>query len=156
MMATSRHRQGLGREDRRHCRYRAISSCWNSLKRKLPGQLGDIATIPGLGPKRVKLLYDKLKVRTLDDFRRTLNAGRLRELRGFGPAIEKKISAALEKPPAEKRFKLSVAEAEAEALVGFLCPTWATHYTSRRDGPLIRFHLLCNTISCIIPRQRAA
>ena len=97
-----------------------ISSCSNSLRKKLPGQLGDIAAIPGLGPKRVKLLYDKLKVRTLDDLRRTLNAGRLRELRGFGPTIEKKISAALEKPPAEKRFKLSVAEAEAEALVGFL------------------------------------
>jgi hypothetical protein len=39
----------------------------DSLKKKLPGELGEIAAIPGLGPKRVKLLYDKLKVRTLDD-----------------------------------------------------------------------------------------
>ena len=91
-----------------------------SLKKKLPGQLGEIAEMPGLGPKRVKLLYDKLKVRTLDDLRRVLKTGRLHELRGFGPTIERKISAALEKPPAEKRYKLSVAEAEAEALVGFL------------------------------------
>ena len=91
-----------------------------SLKKKLPGQLGEIAEMPGLGPKRVKLLYDKLKVRTLDDLRRVLKTGRLHELRGFGPTIEKKISVALEKPPAEKRYKLSVAEAEAEALVGFL------------------------------------
>jgi DNA polymerase (family 10) len=92
----------------------------DSLKKKLPGELGEIATMPGLGPKRVKLLYDKLKVRTLDDLRRVLKAGRLGELRGFGPIIEKKISAALEKPRVEKRFKLAVAEAEAEALVGFL------------------------------------
>jgi hypothetical protein len=35
-------------------------------------------------------------------------------------------------------------------------PTGVTHYTLRRDGPLIRFHLLCNAISYIIPRQRAA
>ena len=62
------------------------------LKKELPGQLGDIAALPGLGPKRVRLLYDKLKVRTLDDLRRVLKAGRLRELRGFGPTIEKKIS----------------------------------------------------------------
>ena len=92
----------------------------DSLKKKMPGQLGEIAALPGLGPKRVRLLYDELKVRTLDDLRRVLKAGRLRELRGFGPTIEKKISGALDRPPAEKRYKLSVAEAEAEALVGYL------------------------------------
>jgi DNA polymerase (family 10) len=92
----------------------------DTLKRKLPGQLGDIVALPGLGPKRVKLLYDKLKVRTLDDLRRVIKSGRLREIRGFGPTIEGKLSVALEKPRTEKRFKLSVAEAEAEALTTFL------------------------------------
>src|ERR1700693_5446912 len=33
-----------------------------ALKKKLPGELGDIAALPGLGPKRVKQLYDKFKV----------------------------------------------------------------------------------------------
>jgi DNA polymerase (family X) len=92
----------------------------DSLKRKLPGQLGEIAALPGLGPKRVKLIHDKLKVSTLDDLRRVVKTGRLHGLRGFGPIIEKKLSAALEKPTTEKRFKLSAAEAEAEALVAFL------------------------------------
>jgi DNA polymerase (family 10) len=90
------------------------------LKKKLPGQLGDMAALPGLGPKRVKLLYDKLKVRTLDDLRRAIKAGRLQKLRGFGPTMEKKLTGALEKPVVEKRFKLAVAEAEAEALVSYL------------------------------------
>ena len=92
----------------------------DSLKRKLPGELGEIATLPGLGPKRVKLLHDKLKVSTLDDLRRVVKTGRFHGIRGFGPIIEKKLSDALEKPATKKRFKLSVAEAEAEALVGFL------------------------------------
>ena len=92
----------------------------DALKKKLPGELGEIAALPGLGPKRVKLLHDKLKVSTLDDLRRVVKTGRLHGIRGFGPTIEKKLSAALEKPAAEKRFKLSVAEAEAEALVSFL------------------------------------
>jgi len=92
----------------------------DSLKKKLPGQLGDIAALPGLGPKRVKLLYEKLKVRTLDDLRRVIKSGRLHELRGFGPTIEQKLLGALEKPRVEKRFKLAVAEAEAESLVGYL------------------------------------
>jgi DNA polymerase (family 10) len=109
----------------------------DALKKKLPGQLGDMAALPGLGPKRIKLLYDKLKVRTLDDLRRIIKTGRLHELRGFGPVIEKKLSAALEKPPAEKRFKLSVAESEANALVAFLRNSGrvavAGSYRRRRD-----------------------
>lgn len=109
----------------------------DTLKRKLPGELGDMAALPGLGPKRIKLVYDKLKVRTLNDLRRAIKTGRLRELRGFGPAIEKKLLGALEKPAPAKRFKLSVAEAEAEALVNFLRDSGravvAGSYRRRRD-----------------------
>ena len=92
----------------------------DQLKKKLPGELGDIAALPGLGPKRVKLLHDKLKVSTFDDLRHVVRTGRLHEIRGFGPTIERKLIAALKKPTVVKRFKLSVAEAEAEALVAFL------------------------------------
>jgi DNA polymerase (family 10) len=109
----------------------------DQLKKKLPGELGDMAALPGLGPKRVKLLYDKLKVHTLEHLRRTIRAGRLRELHGFGPKTEKKLLSALEKPQAEKRFKLSVAEAEAEALIAFLRDggrvVVAGSYRRRRD-----------------------
>ncbi len=109
----------------------------DALKKKLPGELGEIAALPGLGPKRVKLLHDKLKVSTLDGLRRVIKTGKLHGIRGFGPIIEKKLSAALEKPVAERRFKLSVAEAEAEALVGFLRAAGravvAGSYRRRRD-----------------------
>jgi DNA polymerase (family X) len=91
-----------------------------SLKRELPGQLGEIAALPGLGPKRVKLLYDKLHVSSLEDLRRVLRQGRLGEIKGFGPVIEQKLRAALQKPVAEKRFKLPIAEAEADALLKYL------------------------------------
>ena len=92
----------------------------DTLKRKLPGELGEIAALPGLGPKRVKLLYDKLHVRTLADLKRAVETGRLREVRGFGPTIEQKLLQALKQPRSEKRFKLRAAEAEAEALVELL------------------------------------
>jgi DNA polymerase (family X) len=91
-----------------------------SLKRELPGELGELVAIPGLGPKRVKLLHSKLRVRSIDDLRRAAKAGRLRNLRGFGAKIEEKVLAAVAKPTGEKRFRLSVAEAEAEALVEYL------------------------------------
>jgi len=92
----------------------------DKLKKELPGDLGEMASLPGLGPKRIKLLYDKVKVRTLDDLRKAIQKGKLRGLHGFGPVIEQKLAAALEKPAPEKRFRLATAEAEAEALVNFL------------------------------------
>jgi DNA polymerase (family X) len=110
------------------------------LKRELPGDLGEIAALPGLGPKRVKLLYDKLGIRSLEDLRRAVKSGRLRELRGFGVKSEQKLAAALAKPRVEKRFKLSQAEAEAESLLSYLRPSAsdgqvivAGSYRRRRD-----------------------
>lgn len=109
----------------------------DQLKRKLPGDLGEMAALPGLGPKRIKLLYDKAKVHTLDDLRRAIRTGKLVGLRGFGPVIEKKLAAALAKPTGERRFKRSVAEAEAESLVAFLRDKGrvvvAGSYRRRRD-----------------------
>jgi DNA polymerase (family 10) len=92
----------------------------DSLKKQLPGDLGEVAALPGLGPKRVKLIYDKLKVRTLDDLRGVLENGELARLKGFGPTSAKKLAAALEKPREAKRFRLAVAEAEAAALTAYL------------------------------------
>ncbi len=109
----------------------------DTLKKKLPGQPGEMAALPGLGPKRVKLLYDELKIRTLDDLRRAIKTGRLREIRGFGPAIEQKLLGALEQPRPARRFKISEAEAEADALVAFLRGSGrvavAGSYRRRRD-----------------------
>lgn len=91
-----------------------------SLKRELPGDLGEIVAIPGLGPKRVKVLIDELGVRSIEDVRRAVKLGRLNELRGFGPKLQRNIAAALAKPVAVKRFKLPFAEAEATALTDWL------------------------------------
>jgi len=112
----------------------------DELKREMPGDLGEIAALPGLGPKRVKLLHEKLGVKSLEDLHRAVKAGRLRTLRGFGPKSEEKLLAALAKPPSERRFKLAAAEQEAEALVSYLRPAVgagqiavAGSYRRRRD-----------------------
>lgn len=72
------------------------------LKRALPGELGEIAALPGVGPKRLKLLSDRLGVRSLDDLRRYAAAGKLRELKGFGATFEARLLAALDKPSASR------------------------------------------------------
>src|SRR5438105_13420345 len=49
------------------------------LAAKLPAGLLDLLRIPGLGPKRVKLLYKKLKVKSAADLAKVLDAGKRSE-----------------------------------------------------------------------------
>jgi DNA polymerase (family 10) len=61
------------------------------LEKRMPAALVELTTVPGLGPKRVRLLYDRLETRTLEDLERAARAGRIREIRGFGPKTEERI-----------------------------------------------------------------
>ena len=91
------------------------------LKKKLPGDLADLAEIPGLGPKRVKLLFRKLKIVSVQDLLKAARSGRLRKIKGFGPKIEMNIlKAAGQFTGAAKRLKLSVAEQLAAPLLAYL------------------------------------
>src|SRR2546421_5636421 len=60
------------------------------LAAKLPAGLLDLLRIPGLGPKRVKLLYKNLKVKSAADLAKALDAGKVQKLKGFGPKIDRK------------------------------------------------------------------
>src|SRR5881396_1787990 len=48
-----------------------------ALLRKLPPGLLDLLRIPGLGPKRVRLLHDKLKIKTAADLAKAVAAGKV-------------------------------------------------------------------------------
>jgi DNA polymerase (family 10) len=56
----------------------------DELERRMPAALGELATLPGLGPKRIKALYEALEVRNLEDLERAARSGRVRGIRGFG------------------------------------------------------------------------
>jgi len=92
-----------------------------ALVRKLPPGLLDLLRIAGLGPKRVKLLHDKLKVKTVADLAKAVEQGKVAELRGFGPTMVEKIRAGLgQAQRAERRLLLHEAEQHARALVEYL------------------------------------
>src|SRR5207302_11051982 len=91
------------------------------LARKVPAGLLDLLRIPGLGPKRVKLLYKKLKVKSAADLAKALDAGKVRKLKGFGPKMEEKMRAGLGQAQAtERRMLLNEAETQATAVVTYL------------------------------------
>ncbi len=88
---------------------------------RVPPSLADLATIQGLGPKRVKILYEKLGVRTFEDLAKALRDGRARELPRFGETLEKKILQAVEKrTQAPRRTPRPMAEPIAERLLADL------------------------------------
>jgi DNA polymerase (family 10) len=91
------------------------------LASKLPAGLLDLLRIPGLGPKRVKLLYKKLKVKSAADLATALDKGRVRKLKGFGPKMEEKMRAGIgQAQVGERRMLLNEAETQATAVVAYL------------------------------------
>jgi DNA polymerase (family X) len=93
-------------------------SLHQQLARKLPAGLLDLLRIPGLGPKRVKLLYKNLKVKSAADLAQALEKGRVQKLKGFGPKMEEKIRAGLgQAQVTERRMLLNEAETQAQAIV---------------------------------------
>lgn len=91
---------------------------------KIPEGLVEIMRIPGLGPKRAKLLYDKLHIESIDQLEKAAAAGRLQELRGFKEALVAKIVQGIHDYEARGgRCRLSEADAYALPLVEYLKTT---------------------------------
>ena len=59
--------------------------------RHIPATLTDLLKIPSLGPKRVHILFQKLKVKDEQDLEKAVQSGKVRELDGFGAKTEAKI-----------------------------------------------------------------
>lgn len=93
----------------------------DTLHRQLPPSLGALLKVPGLGPKRVRALFDELNVRTTEELYTAARAGRVRELRGFGEKTEAHILQTLEQHVTKKlRFPIAVAAQYAEPLAAML------------------------------------
>ena len=54
------------------------------LGKRMPAGVTELLRVPGLGPKRVRVLYHELDVHSLPQLQRAALDGRLRELAGFG------------------------------------------------------------------------
>jgi DNA polymerase (family 10) len=93
------------------------------LKARIPSGLIAVTRIPGLGPKRARLLYDQLGVESLDDLRKAAEAGTLKDVPGFGAKAEENVKEALAAGAdgrARVRTLLSKALAVGDELVGLL------------------------------------
>jgi len=66
------------------------------LKAKFPETLFELFRIPGLGPKRIRQLYDGLGIKSAAELGAAAQAGKLEAIAGFGKKMEEKILQGLE------------------------------------------------------------
>ena len=60
-------------------------------KKKLPINLDEITSVEGLGPRKAKILYQKLGVKNIKDLEKAAKAHKIAPLFGFGEKTEKNI-----------------------------------------------------------------
>ena len=70
------------------------------LRARFPPGLIEITRLPGLGPKRARLLYTELGIDSPEKLREAALAQRLQAVRGFGAKFETSVLAALDQMPA--------------------------------------------------------
>jgi DNA polymerase (family 10) len=88
---------------------------------EVPAGLVDVTRLPGLGPKRVKILHQELGIRDLTGLERAARKQRIRELAGFGAKTEQRIFEALSRhTQEERRYKLADVEEIARSYVDYL------------------------------------
>ena len=68
---------------------------YEEFKKKIPINLDELMQVEGLGPKRAKVLYEKLKVRDLKTLERAARTHKIAPLFGFGEKTEKNILEAI-------------------------------------------------------------
>ena len=61
------------------------------LRKQLPPHLPDLLKVKGLGPKKVKALWQHRKITTLEELKAAAAAGKLRDLEGMGEKTEQNI-----------------------------------------------------------------
>ena len=69
---------------------------YEKLKKSIPPGLLDILKIPGLGPKKVRAVYEKLDIQSIGELEYACIENRLIDLDGFGKKSQEKILKGIE------------------------------------------------------------
>lgn len=93
----------------------------DQLRRELPPGLRQLLAVPGIGPKRAKLLYEVLGVDSLEQLAGACREGTVAGLRGMGTRGQQRILQAVEdRLSKSRRFGIALATELADTLVRHL------------------------------------
>jgi len=102
------------------------------LRGKFPPGLIEVMHLPGFGAKRARKLFDELGVDSLDALRAAVEAGKVRELRGFGLKAEMQLKETLASYHATGGPAPRVVLSRAEAIAGEVLASLREHPASDR------------------------
>src|ERR1700694_586253 len=87
------------------------------LRAEFPAAILELFSISGLGAKKIKALYEKLHISSIEQLQKACEAGRVAELPGFGETTQSKICEAIARRAKHAgSFQLGQIAAEAETL----------------------------------------
>ena len=89
---------------------------YDELQRGLPPGLMEIIRVQGVGPKRAKILYDKLKIKDIPSLEKACRDGKIAKLDGFGEKSQENILkglAFLSQHSEQHRYDEALAAAES-------------------------------------------
>src|SRR5215813_4127987 len=90
---------------------------FQELSTEFPIGILELFSLPGLGAKKIKVLYDKLGINSIEQLQNACEKGRVAELPGFGETTQQKICDAIARRAAHAgSFQFGLVAAEAEAL----------------------------------------
>jgi DNA polymerase (family 10) len=96
------------------------------LQAAVPAVVFELMRVPGLGPKKVKVLVDTLGIGSLDELEAACRDGRVRTIKGFGEKTEAAIlgNIAFAKNPEHARLLWNEADAVVQELLAWMreCP----------------------------------
>jgi len=91
---------------------------YEGLKKEVPSALLEMMKIPGVGPKTVKLLYEKLNVKSVEELEKLAKAGKLKGLPGIQSKTEENIIKGIELlKKGRERMPLGIALPIAESII---------------------------------------
>ncbi len=94
---------------------------YEDLRKSFPAGVLELLQIQGLGPKRVKVLYDKLGIKSIAQLEKACQENRLLKLEGFGEKTEENILHNIQHlKKSAGHFLISFAKQEAERLAAYL------------------------------------
>ncbi|MEY2497077.1 MAG: polymerase [Verrucomicrobiota bacterium] len=90
---------------------------YDELRAEFPADILELFSLPGLGAKKIKALYEKLQVSSIAQLHAACVAGRVAELPGFGKTTQEKLCSAIaEREKHAGSFQLGAIASEAETL----------------------------------------
>ncbi len=94
----------------------------DKIEEQIPEELGSLMGIDGLGPKRIRTIYNELGISTEKDLKEAALHGEISKLGGFGSKIEQKILEDIvhKSEQGKQRVKYIVADETARSIVRIL------------------------------------